>query len=283
MTTDVRVEDKFVELGGLRFHYRAWGSESAPALVVLHGATSHARANDALARVMAARYRVLALDQRGHGETAWAESYAVDSMVEDLAAFVRELGLAYVALLGYSMGGVNAYLYAARYPEHVEQLIIGDIGPDLVTSAAGAQAVAGFSIAAQAVFDDPEAAVQVARALDPRPSEADLREYTLYNVVQRQDGRWVFRYDAAGLARDLLSHGPTEAAQWESLAQIRCPTLLLRGAESETLNRETAARMVQTIPNCRLVEVPKSGHPIPLDNPTGLLAAVEPFLLGATS
>jgi pimeloyl-ACP methyl ester carboxylesterase len=283
MTTDVQVQDKFVELGGLRFHFRAWGSRSTPTLVILHGATSHARSNDGLARAMADRCRVLAYDQRGHGETDWAKNYAIDSMLGDLAAFIRQLGLGRVALVGYSMGGVVAYLYAAQHPEQVDRLVIGDIGPNLATSAAAAQAQAGFGMAAQAVFDEPETAVQIARALDPLAAEADLREHTLYNLVQRDDGHWAWRFDGAGLARDLFSHGPSEAEQWNSLSQLRCPTLLLRGAQSEMLSLDEAERMAKTIQNCRFVEIPSSGHPIPLDNPAGLLAAVEPFLVSGTS
>src|SRR6476620_10629523 len=105
-------------------------------------------------------------------------------------------------------------------------------------------------MAAQAGFDHPETAVQGARALDPRPAEADLRAHTLYNLMQRDDGRWVLRFDQSGLARDLLSHGPSEAEQWALLAQIHCPTLLLRGAESDMLSCEEAERMIRTIPNC---------------------------------
>ena len=72
---------------------------------------------------------------------------------------------------------------------------------------------------------------------------------------------------------------PAETEQmWTSLSNISCPTLLVRGADSDILSPEHAERMVRTIPNCRLVEVPESGHPVPLDNPGGFLAAVRTFL-----
>jgi pimeloyl-ACP methyl ester carboxylesterase len=95
--------------------------------------------------------------------------------------------------------------------------------------------------------------------------------------MQLDDGRWTFRYDKA------LRSGPPRprqdpAAAWSLLEKIRAPTLLLRGAESDVLDRETAEHMTRVIPDCRLVEVPDAGHSIPLDNPTGFREAVATFL-----
>ena len=99
--------------------------------------------------------------------------------------------------------------------------------------------------------------------------------------MQRPDGRWTFRYDVAlrnnSGARVLAT--PQEIEQdWQSLRQISCPTLLVRGAQSDILSPELARRMVESIPNCTLVEGPDSGHSVPLDNPAGFLHAVRAFL-----
>src|ERR1700733_3485848 len=106
------VVDELIEMRGLRFHFRDWPSKrlNAPSLILLHGFTGHARSWDAFAEAMSDRYRVLALDQRGHGETGWApaDRYGVDDMVDDLAAFVAALGLEDFTLLGLSMGGMVA-------------------------------------------------------------------------------------------------------------------------------------------------------------------------------
>src|SRR5262245_63363210 len=85
------VMDELIELRGLRFHYRDWASTraNAPDLVLLHGYTGHARSWDAFAEAMTDRYRVIALDQRGHGETGWTDSYGTDQMADDLALFVK--------------------------------------------------------------------------------------------------------------------------------------------------------------------------------------------------
>jgi pimeloyl-ACP methyl ester carboxylesterase len=273
MATGTEVQDATIQLNGLRFHYRDWGNPEAQALLLLHGFTGHARTWDTFAAAMRDRYRVLALDQRGHGETEWATDYAPERSVEDIDAFVRELGLKQFALLGLSMGGRNAYTYTALHPEEVERLVIVDIGPEIVP--AGAQRIQ-TGVQAPDTFDDTEEAVRRAREANPRPPDAELRHRILNNLKQTDDGRWTWRYDKA--LRTGSRPRPDPETVWPLLARITCPTLLVRGAESDVLSRETAARMVETIPNCRLVEVPDSGHSVPLDNPPGFLAAVQQFL-----
>jgi pimeloyl-ACP methyl ester carboxylesterase len=139
MTTKQAVADRTITLNGLNFHYRDWESAKpdAEVLVLLHGYTGHARSWDSFAAAMSASYRVLALDQRGHGETEWAEptQYGVDHMVSDLEAFVAEMGLDKCTLLGLSMGGRNAIHYAGARPPELQRLVIVDIGPE--TGAAG--------------------------------------------------------------------------------------------------------------------------------------------------
>src|SRR5215208_2419535 len=121
MAIDTAVADKTLVLNGLRFHYRDWGTADAQPLVCLHGFTGHARTWDTFAKAMLQDYRVLALDQRGHGETEWATDYHPLRRVEDLAAFVDALGLDKFALLGLSMGGRCAFQYAARFPDKLDR------------------------------------------------------------------------------------------------------------------------------------------------------------------
>ena len=277
-TTQAEAQDRRLTLNGLRFHYRDWGNASAQPMVCLHGFTSHAHSWDTFAAAMRERYHVLALDQRGHGETDWATDYQPARRVEDLEAFVSSLGLERLVLVGLSMGGWTAFSYAAKHPGSVERLVIVDIAPEI--DPRGAQRIAN-NTRAKDVFADPEEAVALARALNPRPPEAELRARTLHNLVQRPDGTWTWRYDVAlrnGTAS--VRATPEEAqAMWPLLRKISCPTLLVRGVDSDILSPELAQRMVASIPNCRLVEVPNSGHAVPFDNPTGFVQAVQTFLL----
>lgn len=272
MTIGASVQDRTVTLNGLRFHYVDWGNEGAQPLVLLHGLSSHAHTWDRFAAEMQPDFHVLALDQRGHGETDWADDYARERRVEDVDAFVKALGLERIALLGLSMGGRAAYMYTAAHPDAVERLVIVDIGPESPTSGIN-RIQAGLQ--AQDVFDDPEEAFQAARAANPRPTDEDLRYRLQFGLKQLPDGRWTFRYDPA--QRVILPIDP--ATGWPLMPKITCPTLLIRGSDSDVLGPETAERMAREIPNCTLVTVPNSGHSVPLDNPSGFLRAARGFLV----
>lgn len=277
MTTETRAQDKHVELNGLTFHYRDWGNTGAQPLVLLHGFTGHARSWDTLAAALADRYHVLALDQRGHGETSWAPDgdYTAERMVEDVDAFVQALGLRRFALLGLSMGGRNAYHYTGQHPEEVERLVIVDIGPEIVAS--GSNRIRQGTQAAD-TFDDPEQAIAQSRAANPIADEGELRARVTNNLMQIADGRWTFRYDKALRNPDRPLPRPDPAAAWALLPNITCPTLLVRGELSDILSVETAERMIREIPNCRMVTVPGAGHSIPLDSPRGMIDSVQGFL-----
>ena len=114
--------DRIVTLQGRRYHYTEWGAASAPAVVMLHGITGHARTWDDEARLLATRYRVLALDQRGHGDSDPAPDadYSDAALLSDLEAFVAALDLGRVSLvalsLGYIIGGAITTEYVFSYP-----------------------------------------------------------------------------------------------------------------------------------------------------------------------
>jgi pimeloyl-ACP methyl ester carboxylesterase len=262
-------------LNGLRFHYREWGSESSPPLVLLHGYTSHARSWDTFARALADRFHIYALDQRGHGETGWTSDYSADRMIEDVAAFAGALRLDQFDLLGLSMGGRNAYGYAARHQETLKRLVIVDIGP--VPGRGGARIRRGAL--ANDIFDTPEEAYTVARAGNGRAPDAELRHRVLNSLMLRDDGHWTYRYDKALRDPERPRPQPDASVHWAMLERIKTPTLLVRGAESDVLDSDVAQKMTEVMANCRLVTVPEAGHSIPLDNPQGFIAAVRPFLV----
>ncbi len=274
------VTDEFIEMRGLRFHYRDWPSTrpDGPSLVLLHGYTGHARSWDAFAEAMTDRYRVLALDQRGHGETGWAGAghYGIDAMTEDLRAFVAALGLSAFTLLGLSMGGMVAMDYAGARPPELAALVIVDIAPELVSS--GADRIRDAQQASD-VFASREAAFAVARAANALPPEAHQRHRVYNNLMMTEDGHWTWRYDRA--LRSVRELRPRDAETgWRSCAHIAVPTLLIRGALSDILAADVAERMLETIPDVRLTTVANSGHSVPLDPPEGFLAAAGAFLKG---
>jgi len=279
-STAAPVVDELIEMRGLRFHYRDWPSTRPGArdLVLLHGFTGHARSWDAFAAAMTDRYRVLALDQRGHGETAWApaDRYGVEEMAQDLTAFGAALGLKDFTLLGLSMGGMVAMSYAGARPAELAALVIVDIGPEIVAAGSG-RIQAGLR--ASDVFASREAAFAAARAVNSIPPEDHHRHRVDMSLMRTQDGAWTYRYDRALRSPTALRLRDADAA-WRSCAAINVPTLLIRGELSDILSPEVAHRMIEVIPGAQFALVKASGHAVPLDAPDGFLAAARGFLKG---
>jgi pimeloyl-ACP methyl ester carboxylesterase len=260
-------------LGGLRFHYREWPNPGAQALALLHGFTGHARSWDSFASAMQSKYHVYALDQRGHGDSAWTDDYSADAMVEDVQKWVAALGLRQFVLLGLSMGGRNAYQFASQHPEEVERLVIVDIGPEI--AAQGSTRIT-TGVQSNDIFATPEEAVSAGRAGNARADEAELQHRTQNNLMLQDDGTWTFRYDKE-LRTNRLPR-PASGDAWAMLPKISAPTLLIRGELSDVLDSAVADRMLKEIPNCKFALVPGAGHSIPLESPKGFLQAVKTFL-----
>ncbi len=273
MGDDVR--DERIELGGLKFFYRDWGDEAAPPIVLLHGFTGHSRTWDTIARQLAPSQRVIALDQRGHGLSDWAEEYSTDAMVEDVHKLVDALGFERFQLLGLSMGGRVALHFAGTYPARVARLVIVDIAPE--TNRDGMQRIQE-STRAQDVFDSVEEALAASAKANPIAPAGEREHRVRNNLMRLEDGRVTFRHDR-GLRtgeRPLVRPAPEDG--WALCRAITAPTLFIRGAQSDLITPELAARMGKEIPNCTVVEVGPSGHSVPLDNPEGFAKAVLPFV-----
>ena len=263
-----------VRAGGLDQSFVLWGEPNRPAMVLLHGLTGHARMWDTFARAMAAHYRVVALDQRGHGVTEWPRPPAYDSadFVGDLHAFARARGIGRFTLIGLSMGAHNALAFAIRHPELVERLVSVDV-PPTIPLPRNRQALAG-SDPDRAGFGSVEAAFCAERPVYPLSSEEVVMHRVRHNLRRREDGRWVWK------------HSPDVALHWSpadlgnAIPSIRCPTLIVRGGSSDVLDAETAALMADTIPHATLATIEGSGHCVPMDRPAEFERAVREFLSG---
>ena len=262
-----------IEIGGLRFHYTDWGGDG-PALVMLHGLSGHARTWDDTAAALSGRYHVLAIDQRGHGDTDWAPRYGFAPMAQDLLGFLDALDLREVTLMGLSMGGIVSFVFAAAHPDRVRRLVVMDIGPEI--AAAGATNVAS-ALAAKNTFSSEDEAFAQARASNLRPTDARIRHRVSHNLRPLPDGTLTFKYDdALRDPRNLFDLTPEQ--RWEAWRAVSCPVLLVRGDDSDVLAAGTAQRMLTENPNVRMASVPECGHSITLDNPDGLLEVVSPWL-----
>jgi pimeloyl-ACP methyl ester carboxylesterase len=265
--------DKTVTLGSLKFHYMDWGNTRAQPMLLLHGGGQTAHSWDEFSRAMHDRYHVVALDQRGHGDSQWSPRriYSLAAQVRDVTRFVEHLKLKNIILIGLSMGGRNAIAYAALHPEKLARLVIVDIGPE--TMARGGQNRQAF--VQEDVQPSFEAFVERAHRFNPRRPIEQLRERLQWNLRQLPDGRWTWKYDLHGRG----AHSPRARVDlWPHVARIKTPTLIVRGAESDTLAPDAAERLQAAIEGSRYTVVPNAGHTVPGDNPPGFLKAVEDFL-----
>jgi esterase len=271
----VEPEDKFITANGLNLHYLDWGNPSATSMVLLHGLCGNAHYWDFIAQSMKNDYHVLALDQRGHGDSDWAENYGPREYVLDLEAFVDSLKLSEFALIGQSMGGINAIIYAARHPTQVSALVIVDIGPKI--AATGTERMEKERAREPDLFGSEEEAVNYMKQLEPRHSEAFVQHQARYALKRDDKGRLTFKYDRTLRSTELQS----PQWLWEYLKEVICPTLVVHGRESDILLAEVAQRVVDTLPFGLLVDVDSAGHSVPGDNPDTFEVAVRNFLSGS--
>jgi pimeloyl-ACP methyl ester carboxylesterase len=265
-----RPRDRTLHSAGLRLHLLDWGTAGLPPLLLLHGGAQTAHSFDEVAPGLAHDHDVVALDQRGHGDSDWAARYDRDAFAGDIAAVLDAFGWASATLVGMSLGGLNAIAFAAMRPDRVAGLVVVDVVPTVAT--AGKEAI-GRQLAVQS-FDTFDAAVQHARAFNPRRTVANIRERLHHAMRRDADGRWTYKFDPAMGA----AVGRDPESLWWAVGRLRCPTLLVRGAESNILTAEGAARFVRTVPGSQVTVVAGAGHSVMGDNPTGFLTAVRPFL-----
>ncbi len=265
-----RPDDRTLSAGGLRLHALDWGTAGCPPVLLLHGAAQTAHSFDEVAPALARAHHVVALDQRGHGDSDWAARYDRDAFADDIARVLDAHGWTEATLIAMSLGGLNAIAFAAAHPGRVRSLVVVDVVPTV--AAAGKEAI-GKQLAVHA-FDTFDDAVAHARAFNPRRTVANIRARLRHAMRTDADGRWVYKFDPAigGAA------GRDPAALWWEVGRLRCPTLLVRGEESNILTAEGAERFVRTVVGSALAVVPGAGHSVMGDNPPAFLAAVEPFL-----
>ena len=278
MTTRVKPQDKTVTANGLRLHYLDWGTVGKPNMVLLHGLRGHAHAWDDVSAAMCRDFHVLAIDQRGRGDSDWAPGgdYRTDAYVADLAAFCEALGIDSFLLVGHSMGGRNSMAFTARYPEKVQKLIIVDVGP--VIDPKGAERINREVSGVPEEFDSFDAVVEYMGKQNRFASDSVLRRRLQYATKELPNGKFGWRYDLA--IRQQRREGTVAPAAdlWPALAKITCPTLIVRGTDTDLLSSEVAHQMVETLDQGKLVEVPRSGHMVFEDNPEDFISQLTSFL-----
>lgn len=278
MTTQVQPQSKTVTANGHTLHYLDWGTAGRPAALLVHGLRGHAHSWDDVSAALCADYHVLALDQRGRGDSDWARDgdYSTGAYVADLARFCEALELERFILIGHSMGGRNAMAFGGQRPEMLEKLVIVDVGPTL--DRRGSQRISEEISSVPEEFDSFEAAFEYMNRQNRFASPEVLRRRLRFSTTELTDGKVGWKYDR--LIREQRRNGtaPPPEDLWPALPRITCPSLIVRGAETDLLSPEVARQMLTALPNATMVEIPQAGHMVFEDNPADFIAAVKDFL-----
>jgi len=262
-----------ISMSGLhQMAYKEWGDADNPnVLLCVHGVTRVSDDFDNLARALCRDYRVVCPDVVGRGRSGKLRNpqlYRIPQYVSDMVTLLARV-LANgerqtVDWFGTSMGGLIGMGLASLPDSPVSKLVLNDIGPTL--DAVAVQRIGDY-IGQEVRFPSFEAGAKFVRDVSltfGEHTDEEWRKLAADVLRQDKDGSWVRHYDM-GLALPFQSVTPEsakadEAALWAAYDAIKCPTLLVRGANSDLLSRETAVAMTQRGPRARLVEIPNVGH-----------------------
>ncbi|NEX61873.1 alpha/beta fold hydrolase [Noviherbaspirillum galbum] len=251
-----------------RMAYKEWGDPDNPrVLVCLHGVTRVSDDFDTLAMALAGRYRVLCPDVVGRGRSDWLrdpQHYQIPQYVSDMVTLLARADAETVHWFGTSMGGLIGMLLASMPGSPIERLVLNDVGPALNPAAL---ARIGDYIGEDTRFSSFEAGEQYIRAISApfgTHTDEEWRKMTADVLREDKDGQWRRHYDPR-IAVPIKASTPeaakqAEAVLWHAYDAIRCPTLLVRGADSDLLSAETARAMTGRGPKAELVEFAGVGH-----------------------
>jgi pimeloyl-ACP methyl ester carboxylesterase len=258
---------------GLVLNCLDYGGEGKPPMLFIHGGSAHAHWWDFIAPAFIDEHHVLALDQRGHGESEWAEEWAYGSRhyVADLEEIIASWKFGAPVLIGHSMGAHNVLAYAARNSERLRAIVAIDPPPDYTERAV--EFLRAYAEKPPRRFESHDEAVRSFKVL---PRETLAKKEVLEHVARRtyrrsEDGSWTHKIDRRTMIRE-----PLEV--WSELPQIGCPALIVKLVKSPLLEIEAAHKMVAMLPQGRLAQIDDSYHHVMFDNPEALIDTLDAFL-----
>ena len=262
----------------LRLSYTEWGDPGLPTVVMLHGFAQTSHAWDLITLGLADRFHLISLDQRGHGDSQWATDgdYSLETQQQDLDEFIKSLGVRRLILVGLSMGGRNAYVFASRNPQLISNLVVVDTGPQGIRS--GRSRIRNF-VTMPDELDTFEEFVERVHSYVPHRSLEQISNSLLNNIRQMENGKWTWKYDRLLRDPNYRRQAASQDQLWAYWESVKCPSLIIRGGNSDVLASEMVAEMTSRNPFSESAVVPESGHLVPGDNPAGFLRVIRPWLL----
>jgi len=271
---------------GRRLSALIWGEEP-PEIVLIHGGAQNAHTWDTVA--LALGRPLVAVDLPGHGHSDHRDDgpFGPRENAEDVEVAVRALAPDAAMVVGMSLGGLTAIALAGRAPDVVRKLVLVDVTPgvDKERAAPIAQFVSGPES-----FESFDEILERTIQFNPTRSVQSLRRGVLHNAVEREDGRWVWRYQRPRVMELALREDdeaprpddppvPDFTTLWDDLEGVRVPVLLLRGTtQGSVVTDEHAEEFLRRQPTGRVVAVEGAGHSLQGDTPLELTALLEEFL-----
>ncbi|WP_232314728.1 alpha/beta fold hydrolase [Sphingopyxis sp. QXT-31] len=261
----------------MRLHARVYDPpepvETLPPILCLPGLARNARDFEALAPHLAERRRVIVVEFRGRGESAYAKdpmTYVPLSYVQDVVALLDDRGIQRFATIGTSLGGLVSMILAATLPGRLVGAVLNDVGPELEEAGlARIRDYIGTGGSQPTWIHAARTVAELNAAVYPDYGLHDWLRMTKRTHKLTAEGRIVTDYDKQIAAPLRVPHGGEAAADlwpaYRALGDI--PLLILRGALSDILARTAADRMLAERPTARLVEVPGVGHAPTMDEP----------------
>jgi pimeloyl-ACP methyl ester carboxylesterase len=277
----------FASLSPHGFHrvvYYEWGDADNPRVALcVHGVGRNGRDFDVLGETLASTHRVLAVDMPGRGESDWLadpNDYVFPTYLTTLVALIARSGAEAVDWVGTSMGGLLGMVVAAQPKSPVARLVVNDVGPAIEPAAL--DRIRGYFglDPSFATYAEIEQYIRTVSAPFGQLTDREWEHVTRTNVRQRPDGRWRLAYDPGIALPFRASAAPPDL--WPVWDAIRCPTLVLRGAQSDLLSAATAEAMGKRGPMPTIVEVAGVGH-APMLLSAGQVDPVARFLRNAAS
>lgn len=262
------------------FNYSVLGTNSAKRIVFVHGLMAFAANFRKIANRLEGEFQCLIYDQRGHGRSFKPETgYAPENFAEDLDKITTELGWTNFHLVGHSMGGRNAMVFAHLYSEKVKTLTIEDMGPDADPTNylyyqnmlnavptpfdSKEQVKAFFETEFQKVFQAKEPAV--------------IALFLQANIEEKPDGKYDWRFSKQAIV-ECVKEGHTKN-RWLEVDSFKMPVLLIRGENSHVLKKETFEKMLQVNPNITGLEIKGTGHWIHYEKYEEFTTVLKKFIL----
>ena len=269
----VPCESRYVDADGTAIHYLSWNEHEThkPGLLFAHGFRAHAHWWRFIAPFFTERFRVVALDFGGMGDSGSRSEYTEETYVRDLLAVMAHAGFERPVLVGHSFGGARVLHTCAEHPDRVGRAVIVDSHLHMHD---GAPRLESSELRPKKIYPTYEAARARFRLIPPENRAAPyIINYVAEHSIKRVDDGYTWKFDDA---RPRLARGRNVSSL---MARIVTPVSYMYGDDSAIAPHAHAAEIVAAIPNCRgPIEIPESHHHVLLDQPLSLVSALRALL-----